>query len=83
MLQGRVRHSSPQETDAFLWRFLKLPTDFEPAISFQAARAVCQRPVDRVSVIERTSSGASVSLSQIPLDRDCASQGRYWPHRGD
>src|SRR6218665_941890 len=37
-------------------------------------------PVDRLSVIGWTSSRSSVSLSQVPFDRDCASQGRHRPH---
>src|SRR6218665_3682007 len=46
-----------------LWRSLELSTDIESAVSFQATRAGRQCPVDRLSVIGRTSSRASVSLS--------------------
>src|SRR6218665_1712905 len=55
-------------------RSLELPTYIESAVSFQASRAGRQCPVDRLSVIGGTSSCASVSLSQVPFDRDCASQ---------
>src|SRR6218665_339947 len=44
-----------------------LSTDFESAVSFQATRAGRQCSVDRLSVIGRTSSRASVSLSQVPF----------------
>src|SRR6218665_627372 len=57
-----------------------IETDIESAVSFQATQADRQSPVDRLSVIGRASSRASVSLSQVPFDRDCASQGRHRPH---
>src|SRR6218665_2508440 len=79
-LQGCICHFSSEEADVILWRSLELSTKIESAVSFQAPRAGRQCPVDRLSVIGRTSSRASISLSQVPFDRDCASQGRHRPH---
>src|SRR6218665_326861 len=70
MLQGRVRHTSPKETDASPLRAFQLPTNLESTAPVGASRARRQRPADRVPVVGGPSAGPSIRLPEIPLHRD-------------
>ena len=62
MLQGRVRHTSPKETDASPLRAFQLPTNLESIVPVEASRARRQRPADRVPVVGGPSAGPSIGL---------------------
>src|SRR6218665_1558959 len=75
VLQGRVRHTSPEETDASRLRAFQLPTNLESIVPFEASRARRQRPADRVPVVGGPSAGPSIGLPEISLDRDRSAEG--------
>src|SRR6218665_2225134 len=75
VLQGRVCHTSPEETDATPLSAFQLPTDLEPIVPDEASRARRQRPADRVPVVGGPSAGPSIGLPEISLDRDRSPEG--------
>src|SRR6218665_3981032 len=69
VLQGRICHTSPEETDVTPLSAFQLSIDLEPIIPVEASRARHQRPADRVPVIGGPSAGPSIgSLGTSALE---------------